>query len=163
MRPLTVTSIVDRPRREVFDYLADIANHAEFTDHFLKQFRLERLQSRGLGAGARYLIDFPLGATWAESTLVELDPPYSIVSEGAAGRIGRNRTRTEYRLTDHDQDMTKVELIYSTQPATPVDRLKEALGLRPWLRAKWARALRRLGQVLEQGEPSSRAAGVAAG
>ena len=75
---------------------------------------------------------------------------------GSAGRIGRIRTRTEYRLTDHDQDMTQVELTFSTEPATPVDRLREALGMRPWLRAKWARALRRLGQVLEQGEPSSR-------
>ena len=89
--------------------------------------------------------------------------PSSSSWRDVAGRIGRIRTRTAYRLTGHDQDMTKVELTYSTEPATPVDRLKEALGMRPWLRAKWARALRRLGQVLEQGEPSSRAAGVAAG
>ena len=88
MRPLTVTSIVDRPRQEVFDYLSDLANHAEFTDHFLKQFRLERVQSRGVGAAARYLIDFPLAAIWAESALVELDAPFIIVLEGPPGASG---------------------------------------------------------------------------
>jgi uncharacterized protein YndB with AHSA1/START domain len=163
MRPLTVSWIVDRPRGEVYDYLSDVANHAEFTDHFLKQFRLARLQSRGIGAGARYLIDFPLGRTWAESSVTELEPPHSIVMEGAAGRIGRIRTRTQFRLTDHGRGMTRVELTYSTEPATPADRLKEALGQRAWLRAKWRRALRRMAEVLEQGEPSSRAVRVAAG
>ena len=50
VRPLTVTCVIDRPRERVFDYLADIANHAEFTDHFMREFRLERLPSRGRGA-----------------------------------------------------------------------------------------------------------------
>jgi len=42
VEPFTVTTTVARPREEVFDYLADIANHAEFTDHFLKDFHLTR-------------------------------------------------------------------------------------------------------------------------
>ena len=36
MDPVAVSIIVDKPREEVFEYLADIANHAEFTDHFLE-------------------------------------------------------------------------------------------------------------------------------
>ena len=42
-----------RPREEVFAYLADVANHPEFTDHFLKDWRLTREDSEGRGAGAR--------------------------------------------------------------------------------------------------------------
>ena len=41
--PSAVT--IDRPREEVFDYLADIANHPEFTDHYLKDWRLTREES----------------------------------------------------------------------------------------------------------------------
>ena len=42
MDPLTVSVTIARPREEVFEYLADIANHAEFTDHFLKDWHLTR-------------------------------------------------------------------------------------------------------------------------
>ena len=33
MDPVTAHVVIDRPREEVFEYLADIANHPEFTDH----------------------------------------------------------------------------------------------------------------------------------
>ena len=42
MDPVTVSITVGRPREEVFAYLADIANHAEFTDHFLEDWHLTR-------------------------------------------------------------------------------------------------------------------------
>ena len=57
MEPFTVTTTMARPREEVFDYLADIANHAEFTDHFLKDFHLTREESYGRGAGARFSVE----------------------------------------------------------------------------------------------------------
>ena len=42
MDPITVSVTIDRPREEVFAYLADIANHPEFTDHFMVDWRLTR-------------------------------------------------------------------------------------------------------------------------
>jgi len=33
--PIELSITIDRPREEIFDYLADIANHPEFTDHYL--------------------------------------------------------------------------------------------------------------------------------
>jgi hypothetical protein len=33
--PVTVSVKIGRPREEVFAYLADIANHLEFSDHYL--------------------------------------------------------------------------------------------------------------------------------
>jgi uncharacterized protein YndB with AHSA1/START domain len=133
VEPFTVTTTVARPREEVFDYLADIANHAEFTDHFLKDFHLTREQSYGRGAGARYRVDMPLNRfPWADTTIVELDPPYRLV-EGAG-------------------DTTRVELTSETEPALVTDRLLEKLGARGWLRRQNRRALRRLQAILEDGD-----------
>ena len=59
MRPIAVSRTVDAPRERVFEYLSDVANHAEFSDHYLHDFRLERLDSTGLGAAASWRMDFP--------------------------------------------------------------------------------------------------------
>ena len=55
--PVTSTITIGRPREEVFDYLADIANHPEFSDHYLKDWHLTRVDSVGHGAGARFRYD----------------------------------------------------------------------------------------------------------
>ncbi len=47
MGPMTVSILVDRPREQVFDYLQDIANHPEFTDHYLVDWHLTRIDSVG--------------------------------------------------------------------------------------------------------------------
>jgi hypothetical protein len=167
MRPATVSSAIDSPRERVFDYLADIANHAEFTDHFMKDFRLTRLESRGLGAAARFRLSSPLSFigfdVWAELVLTELERPYRVLMKGAAGRIGRVPVQAEYRLTEQDPGMTRVELTFSSEPATTTDRLRELLGGRTWLTIQSRRALRRLKLILEEGEPSAHAVRVAAG
>jgi uncharacterized protein YndB with AHSA1/START domain len=163
MRPLSVSRTVDVPRERVFRYLSDIANHVEFSDHYQHDFRLERLDSAGVGAAARYRLDFPLGRQWAETAITALESPHRVVLEGRSGRLGRIRTRAEYRLTAAGNDMTKVEYSFESEPATPIDRLKEALGLRGWLRRAARRALGRLAKVLEEGEPSAHAARPAAG
>ncbi len=52
MDPFTVSTTISRPREEVFAYLADIANHAEFTDHYLTDWHLT-VRTRTGGARAR--------------------------------------------------------------------------------------------------------------
>ena len=153
MEPFTVTTTVARPREEVFDYLADIANHAEFTDHYLKDFHLTREQSYGRGAGARYRVDMPLNRfPWADTTIVEFDPPYRLVEQGRAGKYNRIKVNTEYRLLEGAGDTTRVELTSETEPALVTDRLLEKLGARGWLRRQNRRALRRLQAILEDGD-----------
>jgi uncharacterized protein YndB with AHSA1/START domain len=163
MRPIFVSRIVDVPRERVFTYLSDVANHAEFSDHYLSDFRLERLESRGLGAAARWRMDFPLARMWGDATITALDPPHLIVLEGRSGRLGRIKTRGEYRLVDAGDDMTRVEYRFETESHHPVDRLKEALGMRGWLRRKARTALARMARVLEEGVPSAHAVRPAAG
>jgi uncharacterized protein YndB with AHSA1/START domain len=152
VRPVTLRCTIDAPRERVFDYLLDLANYAEFTEHFLEEFRLERMESKGVGAAARFRVR-SVPPVWAEAVIVQADPPHRIVLEGRQGRLGRVPTRTEFRLTGTDHGMTLVELAFSSEPAAPVDRLREALGARPWLRRQWRKALGRLKKVLEEGEP----------
>jgi uncharacterized protein YndB with AHSA1/START domain len=161
MRPLVLSRVIDAPREQVFGYLSDIANHVEFTDHFVKDFRLERLESRGVGAAARFRLLLGPGAIWCEAVLTTLERPHTIVAEGRGGRLGRIEVRSEYRLTLHDQGMTRVELTFAMHPATAADRLREALGVRVWFGYQQRRALRRLQLILEEGEPSGAAARVA--
>jgi uncharacterized protein YndB with AHSA1/START domain len=163
MRPTTVSCTIDAPRERVFDYLSDIANHAEFTDHFLKDFRLQRLDSRGAGAAAAFRIGFPLSRLWAEVVMTEVERPHRIALEGRTGRIGRVGLSAVYLLTLHGGGMTRVELTVASEPATRTDALRESLGGRLWLKISCRSALRRLRFVLEEGEPSARAVRVAAG
>lgn len=163
MRSIAVSRTIDAPRERVFEYLSNVANHAEFSDHYLRDFRLGRLDSTGLGASASWHMDFPLAGVWGDAAITELDPPHLIVLEGRSGRIGRIATRAEYRLIPADHDMTRVEYRFETRPHNALDRLKESLGMRGWLRRKLRRALGRMAQVLEDGTATAHAVRPAAG
>jgi uncharacterized protein YndB with AHSA1/START domain len=160
--PVTVTVTVGRPREEVFEYLADIANHAEFTDHFLKDFRLTREQSYGRGAGARYRVDMPFNRfPWADTTIVEMDPPHRLMEAGRAGKFNRIEVTTQYLLFEGAGNTTRVELTSETDPPLITDKLLERLGARGWLKRKNRQALRRLRAILEEGELRGRRATLA--
>ena len=47
MDPFSVETTIARPRGEVFEYLVDVANHPEFTDHFLKDWHMTREETYG--------------------------------------------------------------------------------------------------------------------
>ena len=159
--PVTTTITISRPRAEVFEYLADIANHAEFTDHYLKEFRLTREDSYGVGAGARFRYARNRFG-WCGVSLVEVDPPFRIVEKGTSGKFNRNRVMTVYTLTEAAGGQTKVELTTETVPALATDRMAE-FGARGSLRRHNAKALRRLRSILETGEDRGKRATVAGG
>jgi uncharacterized protein YndB with AHSA1/START domain len=151
--PVTVSVSIARPREEVFEYLADIANHAEYTDHYLTDWHLTREQSYGRGAGARFRVKAPGNRfNWADATLIELQPPYRIVEAGRTGKFNRIRTLATYTLTPGPAGGTRVELTSETEPATRADRLLESLGARAWIRRQNRKAMRRLRAILEDGE-----------
>jgi uncharacterized protein YndB with AHSA1/START domain len=153
MRRITCSITIDAPRERAFDYLADVANHDAFSDHYLKDFRLERLDSRGIGAAASFKIAFG-SSLWGETVITELERPHRVVLEGQNGRRGRVKTRAVYTLTPYGQDMTQVEYELSSTAATRADELRAALGGRAWLKLQSRRALRRLARVLEEGSPA---------
>jgi uncharacterized protein YndB with AHSA1/START domain len=149
--PIQLSVLVAKPREEVFEYLADVANHPEFTDHYLTDWRLTREDSYGRGAGARFRAKAPLNRfDWADITLAEVDAPRRIVQVGRAGKYNRIRTLSTYTLSLAAGGQTRVEFEIDSQPVLPSDRFVEAMA-RPWLRRKANRGLRRLRSILEEG------------
>jgi uncharacterized protein YndB with AHSA1/START domain len=152
MDPVSAEITIGRPREEIFEYLADIANHAEFTDHYKKEWRLTRIDSYGRGAGARFKIDAPLDRFgWGDMTFIEVERPHRIVAAGRAGKFNRNKTWTEWTLDPNGPDSTTVEVTTESEPALPTDRLFEALTRRRgWFKRRLNRSLRRLQSILEE-------------
>ncbi len=163
MDPVTVSVTIARPREAVFDYLADVANHPEFKDHFLVDWHLTREDSQGRGAGARFREQLPLNRfSWGDLTLAEVETPYRILERGRGGKFNRIRSIGVWTLQDAPGGMTHVAYSYETQPKTLSDRLMELVGGRSWWRRKTGRALRRLQAILEDDRDRGRRATIAA-
>lgn len=152
MDPITVNVMIDRPRAEVFDYLADVANHPEFMDHFLTDWRLTRADSFGRGAGARFRIDKRFNRFgWGDINFVEVEPDARIIALGRAGKFNRVKTYFEWRLAPAAGGGTEVQLTAESEPGKPSDRYFDPLGGGRWFRRRANRALRRLQSILEDG------------
>ena len=151
MDPVTAHVVIDRPREEVFEYLADIANHAEFSDHYLKEWRLTRVESYGRGAGARFRINAPLDRyAWGDMTFIEVERPYRIVAAGRSGKFNRTKTWTTWTL-EPSGNATRVEVTTESETALPTDKLMEAVtGRRGWTKRKLSKALSRMQSILEE-------------
>jgi uncharacterized protein YndB with AHSA1/START domain len=149
--PFTVSIVVSAPRELVFDYLQDIANHPEFTDHYLVDWHLTRIDSVGQGAGARFRVKAPGNRfSWGDVTFVEVQRPRRLVEVGRTGKNNRIRTLGVYELAPAATGATRVRFTLETVPVTLSDKLMEGLGGRSWLRRKNRRAMRRLRDVLER-------------
>jgi uncharacterized protein YndB with AHSA1/START domain len=151
--PVTVSIVIDAPREQVFDYLQNIANHSEFTDHYLVDWHLTRENPVGLGAGARFRVKAP-GArfSWADVTFAEVQRPSRIVETGRTGKTNRIRSLGVYELSTVAPDATRVRFTLETEPSKLSDRILESFGQRRWCKRKNARAMRRLRSILERGE-----------
>jgi uncharacterized protein YndB with AHSA1/START domain len=148
---MTVSIVVDAPREQVFDYLQDIANHPEFTDHYLVDWHLTRIDSVGRGAGARFRVKAPGNRfSWGDVTFTEVERPHRIVEAGRTGKTNRVRTLGVYELAQGAAGTTRVRFTLETEPATLSDRIMEGLGGRSWLRRKNTKALRRLRSIIEE-------------
>jgi uncharacterized protein YndB with AHSA1/START domain len=162
--PLTVSIVVSAPREQVFDYLQDIANHPEFTDHYLVDWHLTRIDSVGCGAGARFRVKAPGNRfSWGDVSFSEVERPHRIVEVGRTGKNNRIRTLGVYELAAGSAGSTRVRFTLQTIPVTLSDKLMEGLGAKAWLRRKNQRAMRRLRGVLEHGEGRGRRVTVAGG
>jgi uncharacterized protein YndB with AHSA1/START domain len=163
VQPFTVTTTIAKPREQVFEYLADIANHAEFTDHYLVDWHLTRVDTYGMGAGARFRIQAPLNRfSWADVTISEFQVPFRIVERGRGGKYNRIRMVGVYTLSPGPGQSTKVQYTLETEPSQISDKLMETLGGRSWSRRKAAKAMRRLRSILEDDRGRGKRASVEA-
>ena len=165
MDAVELSNVVARPREEVFQYLADVANHSEFMDHFTGDWHLTREDSYGYGAGARFKVDVRPGSrfSWGDITFASVEPPHRIVARGRYGKYGRTRTLTIWELEAESPNVTRVHVTYETEPGILSDRINEMLGGRWFWRRKLRKALSRLARILEEDRGRGRRITVAGG
>ncbi len=163
MEPVSVDVTIDLPREEVFEYLADIANHPEFMDHFTSEWRLTQVDSYGPGAGARFHIDTRFNRfSWADISFVDVRPPFRILGVGRGGKYNRIRIVSIYTLEPAGGHGTRVTLTTESEPRLPSDRMIEAFA-RGRIRRSQRKALKRLRSILEEGRERGRRGTIAAG
>lgn len=161
MDPVNVSVNIDLPREQVFEYLADIANHPEFMDHFTSGWRLTRIESYGRGAGARFHLDAPFNRfSWADISFVDVSPPFRIIGVGRGGKYNRNKLWWEWRLDPHGSHGTHVTFSAESDAALPTDRLAEGFLYRSWFKRNAAKALKRLQRILEEGKDRGQRASI---
>lgn len=148
---------------DVYALIADVAARPMWSDHFAKDYRLVSPRSVGVGAGARFRLDAPGATRYVEFTIVEARPPRLVVDEGRTGRLGRTGWTSEFQLSEPAQGLTRVDLTISTEPENPIERLREAVGFRRFVRRGAGRSLERLRRMLEEGGEEAAAPATIAG
>lgn len=163
MGPISAVTEVDVPRERAYELIGDLAARPSFTDHFLSDFHLTRLESSGVGAGARFRVQSPLRSVWMDTTIVELQAPHLVVERGHGGRLNRISTRTVWELTEGPGSLTTVRLSHWTEPGH-VDRALELASVASfWQQRGWREALGRLRDRLESDAPGPARIAVAGG
>jgi len=154
MEPITLTTTIAKPREEVFEYLADVANHSEFSDHCMVEWHLTREDSYGHGAGARFRVKSRFDRfSYGDITLAEVTPPERIVATGRSGRFNRIKTHSTWTLEEPGPGKTKVTFETQSTPVLKSDELMEKfLRVRVATTRCHQRALDRLRSILESGE-----------
>lgn len=149
MGPVFTEVDIDAPREEIFDYLIDFDTRPFLYGDTVRNFRLLRLKSRGVGAGARW--QFKRKNAWADSTITAAEPPRRISERGATGKYNKSATGTEWELEETAAGVTRVRISYWTEPtgmAKAFDRLSGGAG---WHRRRLEKAGHRLREAIESG------------
>jgi uncharacterized protein YndB with AHSA1/START domain len=163
MGPISAEIEIDVPRERAFAALADLAARPSFTDHFLTDFHLTRIEATGVGAGARFRAKGPLRSVWMDTTVVALEEPFRIVEEGRGGRANRIPVHTVWELTEPAGGLTAVRVSHWTEPGA-LDRGLELLSGGSIFQARgWREALRRLRDNLEADQPAAERIAIAGG
>lgn len=155
MRPVNATTTIDAPRERVFGLITDLSARPAFTDHFLFDLRLARVDPVGVGAGAR----FRLGKSgpWMDTTIEAAEPPHLVRERGHGGRANRVGVFCVWELAPGaDPDGCEVTVTFWTEPANVFDRLRELFVSKRRLRRGWQRALDRLRDLAEAEGPVER-------
>lgn len=152
MGPAGAEVEIDVPRRRAFEAICDLSRRPSFTDHFLSDFHLTRVEPAGVGAGARFRLALPPRAIWMDTAIAALEAPQRIVERGCGGRGNRIPSTTAWELLEGPGSLTRVRVSHWTEPPNPLDRALDALGFASvWQERAWREALRRLRDLLESG------------
>ncbi len=143
MGPVYAEIEIDAPREMIFDYLMDFATRPDLYGDSISDFRLLRLESRGIGSGARFR--FKHRKAWADSAIVATEAPRRISERGATGKLNRTTTGTEWEIDESPSGGSVVRVSYWTEPtgmAKMFDRMKGGTGWYGRLMKRVAKELR---------------------
>jgi uncharacterized protein YndB with AHSA1/START domain len=155
MDPVSATTTIDAPRERVWDLICDLGVRPAFTDHFIDEYRLERLDPVGVGAAARFRLRD--SGEWMDTVIEEASRPHLVRESGRGGRFNRIPVHTVWELVEGPTNTScELTVTFWTEPSVAVDRLKEALGASRWFQRNWRRALARLRELAESQRPVER-------
>ena len=161
MRPVSATISIDAPRERVFDLLIDLSARPAFCDHFLVEYRLERLDPVGVGAAARFRLRH--SGEWMDTAIERGRAPVPDPRTGPGRALERVPAHTVWELAEGaSPESTELTVTFWTEPAKLFDGLREIAGSSRYFRRDLQRALGRLRAIVEGAEPVERV-GVAGG
>ncbi|HEY0279883.1 MAG TPA: SRPBCC family protein [Solirubrobacterales bacterium] len=146
--PVTVSVEVARPRQEVFDFVAAIANHEDFFKSLYKDWTFEGPRW-GIGATARAQVDAPSARERVVFKVTESEAPERIVEEVESAH-GKRETRNTYRFTELDAGRTRVEFELAWMKVPRTERIAPIVA-RAFMARAYGKAMKRLPGLLEKG------------
>jgi hypothetical protein len=146
MRAIHTSTDVPQSREDVYAYLDVLANHEQFTDHMMRNWRVDGPER---GVGARAAIDVTLGGRTEpiELEVVTAQPPIRSV-ERNVGAGGRRVATGTYNLDELPGGGTRIHFTYAWQQAPLGERLAAPI-VRSVMRKGLSTALARLAELLQ--------------
>ncbi len=161
MGPVYAETEIDAPREMIYDYLLDVSTRPVLFAGAIDDFRLLRLDTRGLGAGARFR--FKRHSAWNDSTITAIEAPRRISERGATGRLNRNKTGFEWEIGEDSGGVSVVRLSYWIEPYGVYRHFQRWTGGPRWYTRQMRNALRRLRELIEAERMATEEVGVAGG
>jgi uncharacterized protein YndB with AHSA1/START domain len=162
MGPVSASVEIDVPRPLAFAELCDLSRRPSFTDHFISDLRLTRIDPVGVGAGARFRFETPPRHLWMDTVITEVEEPQRIVEHGHGGRTNRIPSTTVWELLEGPGSLLTARVSFWTEPASHVDRAIDSIGMASvWLERGWREAMHRLRDNLEAEAGGAAPAGIA--
>ena len=145
MRSLRVFSDVPQSRKEVYDYLDVLANHEQFTDHMMRNWRLSG-PPRGVGSKASVDVAFGARTEPVEIEVLEAEAPVRNV-ERNVGAAGKRVATGTYTLDELPGGQTRINFDYAWLQMPVLERLAAPL-VRRAMQPALETAMQRLAEQL---------------
>lgn len=145
--PVTVSVDVPQPREDVYAFLDVMANHEQFTDHFLVDWRCA---GPATGVGSRAFVNAKVGGRKepVEIEVIEAEPG-RVIRERSRANKGRRLTQGTYTLSDLPSGGTHVEFSFEFLQLPASEKLMAPL-MRAVVRRGNAKAMERLAAALRE-------------
>ena len=161
MGPLYAEIDIDAPRELIFDYLMDMATRPALFGDAIVSFRLLRLESRGIGAGARF--QFKRRKVWVDSSITAAEAPRRISERGTSGQLNKGKSGFEWEMAEAAGGITTVRISYWTEPAGMAKYFDRMSGGSRWYSRMLKRAANELRDRIEEEKMATDQVAVAGG